>query len=75
MAGEVKERMDECVVRRRGAVAHWHGRMENRKRSHDEGRVRKKKFLKRYENEERASVRGQGAEKRREMESGCAQTL
>ncbi len=42
MAAEVKERMDECVARRRGAVAHWHGGMENRKRSHGEGQERKK---------------------------------
>lgn len=42
MAAEVKERMDECVARRRGAVAHWHGGMENRKRSHGEGQEKKK---------------------------------
>lgn len=43
MAAEVKERMDECVARRRGAVAHWHGGMENGKRSHAEGQGRKKR--------------------------------
>lgn len=51
MAAEVKERMDECVARRRGAVAHWHGGTENSKRSHGEGQERKRgreeKFLKR----------------------------
>lgn len=37
LAGEVKERMDGCVLRRSRVVAHWHGGMENGKRSHDEG--------------------------------------
>ncbi len=43
LAAEVKERMDECVARRREAVTHWHGGMENRKRSHGEGQQKKKK--------------------------------
>ncbi len=42
LAAEVKERMDECVARRRGAVAHWHGGMENWKRSHGEGQESKR---------------------------------
>lgn len=44
MAAEVKGRMDECVARRRrGAVAHWQGGMENGKGSHGEGRERRKR--------------------------------
>lgn len=44
MAGEVKERMDECVARMRGAGALWQGGMKSRKRSHGEGRERKGGF-------------------------------
>lgn len=83
MAAGVKERMDECVARRRGTVALWHGGMENGKRRHGEGQEReergRKSFLKWLvdRGEDRCETTPCGGEEgeRKIRMHGCVKTL